>query len=53
MFRDIESGEIVTIKQLEKEYNENRRNLPEEFNYSFIDYIKNCMTENNGTLEKI
>lgn len=49
---DINSNEIVTIEQLLEEYNENKRILPDEFNYSFDEYVKNCLTINNGTLEE-
>lgn len=52
-FFDIESGETVTVEQLRKEYNENREYQPSEYNYSFPDYIRNCLVENNGTLEII
>ena len=53
MFLDIESGEKVTIGQLMEEYEQNRKKLPNEFNYSFDEYIANCLTENNGTLERL
>ena len=52
-FYDIESEEIITIEQLETEYNECRKSQPNEYNYSFTEYVKNCMTANNGTLELI
>ena len=53
LFYDIESSELVTLAQLKEEYNRNRKAQPEEFNYDFADYIRNCLTENNGTLEII
>lgn len=52
-FFDIESCETVTISQLYIEYIDNKTNQPTEYNYSFADYIRNCLTENNGTLELI
>ena len=51
MFYDIESNEIVTIDQLKNEYDMLRQEQPDEYNYSFEEYIRNCKTENNGTLE--
>lgn len=51
MFYDIESNEIVTIEQLKNEYDMLRQDQPDEYNYSFEEYIRNCKTENNGTLE--
>ena len=53
MYFDIESNEIITTEQLYAEYMENLENLPEEFNYTFPEYIRNCLTNNNGSLEKI
>lgn len=52
-FRDIESNEIVTIEQLKLEYDQLKKNDPESFDYSFPEYVENCMARNNGTLEKI
>lgn len=53
MFLDIESGEKITLGQLMEEYEQNRQALPSEYNYSFDDYVKNCLVENNGTLERL
>ena len=50
MWIDINSNEIVTAVQLRKEYEENKKNQPEEYNYSFEDYIQNCLAKNNGSL---
>lgn len=49
---DIESGEVVTSEQLENEFNMLKAEQPEEYNYSFSDYIRNCESK-NGTLERI
>ena len=51
MFIDINSGEIVTANQLREEFEMLRHEQPDEYNYSFEEYIRNCKTENNGTLE--
>ena len=53
MFWDIESGEKITLGQLMEEYEQNRKAMPSEFNYSFDEYVKNCLVENNGTLERL
>ena len=51
-FHDIESNEIITISDLEKEYQmliENGTIEKEEQNFN--QYVANCLTRNNGTLE--
>ena len=53
MFLDIESGEKVTLGQLMEEYKQNKQALPSEYDYSFDEYVKNCLVENNGTLERL
>ena len=52
MYIDIETNEIISTEQLLAEYESMRSAQPEEYNYSFADYVHNCMTENNGTLER-
>lgn len=52
MFRDIESGETVTTEQLYAEYEMNIANGNTE-PCTFSEYIWNCLTRNNGTLEEI
>lgn len=51
MYRDIESGEILTIEQLEREYKELRANGETETE-TFAGYILNC-TSKNGTLRAL
>lgn len=51
MWIDIETGEIVTAEQLRIEYEHAKEKQPDEYRYSFEEYIRNCKTENNGTLE--
>lgn len=51
-FYDIEGKEIITEEQLYKEYKEMQNEQPENYDYSFSDYISNCLTCNNGTLEE-
>jgi len=49
-FHDIESNEEVTEAQLFQEYTEAKKAQPDEYNYSFSNYIENSLTVNNGTL---
>ena len=51
IFRDIESGEKITLEQLEKEYYMMKLLDPENYDYDFDGYVNNCLTRNNGTLE--
>ena len=50
---DVNSDEIVTVEQLQIEFNALKGEYPEEFNYDFSEYIKNCLVENNGSLEPL
>lgn len=50
-FKDIETGEIITISELEKEYNELYTTGDTETE-CFADYLHNCLSK-NGTLEEI
>lgn len=52
-FYDIESEQTITIEHLYNEYTVNKTEQPDEYNYSFMEYINNCLTSNNGTLEII
>lgn len=53
MYIDIETGDVVTVAQLRKEYEQMKQEQPEEYGYSFPEYVRNCLTENNGTLERM
>ena len=53
MYKDIDSGEYVTIEQLEAEYATMKECNPAEYDYSFDWYVRNCLTVNGGTLEKV
>lgn len=50
MWLDINSNEYVSRMLLQEEYEEFKKQQPYEFNYSFEDYINNCLVENNGSL---
>lgn len=52
VYRDTETGEIVTEKQLRAEFEELKREQPEEYNYTFAGYIRN-ITDKNGTMEEV
>ena len=52
-FHDIESNEIITKFQLLEEFENLKKENPSEFAYSFPEYIENCLTINNGTLERV
>lgn len=52
-FYDIESGKTITREQLFEEYKQNQKIMPDEYNYSFDEYVNNCLTSHNGTLEII
>ena len=50
-FKDIETGELITLAELEKEYNELFRTGETETE-SFTGYLLNCLSK-NGTLEEV
>lgn len=51
-FIDLEFDIIVTEKELLKTFEHLRKEQPDEYNYSFENYIRNC-TDKDGTLEEI
>lgn len=51
-FRDLEFDIIVTEEELLKTFKHLQREQPDEYNYSFENYIRNC-TDKDGTLEEI
>lgn len=51
-FRDLEFNTIVTEEELLKTFKHLQREQPDEYNYSFENYIRNC-TDKDGTLEEI
>lgn len=48
-FRDISTGEIITEEELRKEFEKLKKETPEEYDYSFNQYLLNC----SETLEEI
>ena len=51
-FRDLEFDIIVTEEELLRTFRHLQREQPDEYNYSFENYIRNC-TDKDGTLEEI
>lgn len=51
-FRDLEFDIIVTEEELLKTFKYLQREQPDEYNYSFENYIRNC-TDKDGTLSEI
>ena len=41
-FRDTNTGEIITEEELRKEFEELKKETPEEYDYSFNQYLLNC-----------
>lgn len=52
LFRDIETDETITAEQLYKEYLDALQD-GEHGGILFSEYVWNCLTINNGTLEAI
>ena len=48
-FRDISTGEIITEEELRKEFEKLKKETPEEYDYSFNQYLLNC----SETLEEV
>ena len=51
-FRDLELDTIVTEEELLKTFKHLQREQPDEYNYSFENYIRNCI-DKDGTLSEI
>ena len=41
-FRDTNTGEIITEEELRKEFEKLKKETPEEYDYSFNQYLLNC-----------
>ena len=52
IYYDIETEEYITESDLFEEY-EGYLDSPESENISFAQFINNCLTINNGTLERV
>lgn len=51
-FKDIETGCIISEEALAQEFDDLRTDDPNEYDYSFEQYIRNC-TAKNGFLKEI
>lgn len=49
---DIENDTIISESELKIEFEELKKEYPNEYNYSFNDYLKNC-TSKNGSLKEL
>lgn len=52
IFIDTEAMRFVTEKELRQQFEQLKREQPEEYDYTFERYIQNC-TSKNGTLEEV
>lgn len=52
LYRCTESGEILTEAQLQAEFETLKAEEPETYNYSFYQFIENCLSK-NGFLEEV
>lgn len=53
IFYDINTHEILTEVDLARELEELKKENHEHDNFTLEDYIINCLTINNGTLEEV
>ena len=52
LYRDIETGETVTLEQLRAEYTDAMQDGTHDA-MTFAEFIDNCLTAHNGTLDPI
>ena len=50
-FKDIETGELLTVEDLKKEWIENGKQTSSGDPCTLNEFISVCLTINNGTLE--
>ena len=50
LFRDTENGYIMSENELMQEFEALKAEQPDEYDYTFVEYVKNC-TSKNGFLE--
>ena len=50
-FRDISTGEIITEEELREEFEKLKKETPEEYDYSFNQYLLNCTSKNGMLIE--
>ena len=52
-YYDIEQQEYIPESELRAIYNQLRTEQPDNYDYSFLHFISNCLTQNNGSLESV
>lgn len=52
IYRDTENGELVSREALRKEFKELKAEAPEEYDYTFEQYLNNACSK-NGFLESV
>ena len=52
LYKDTESGELVSRETLSKEFDELKAEAPEEYDYTFEQYLNN-EKKKNGFLERV
>ena len=50
-FRDTSTEEIITEEELKKEFEKLKKETPEEYDYSFNQYLLNCTSKNGMLIE--
>lgn len=54
LFKDVETGEYITESDLLEEFGKKILETPQEYEHiTFEQYMNNCLTRNNGTLEEV
>lgn len=54
LFKDVETGEYITESDLIEEFRKKILETPQEYEHiTFEQYVNNCLTRNNGTLEEV
>ena len=52
LYKDTESGELVSLETLSKEFRELKAEAPEEYDYTFEQYLNNACSK-KGFLERV
>ena len=52
LYKDTESGELVSLETLSKEFRELKAEAPEEYDYTFEQCLNNACSK-NGFLERV
>ena len=52
-YRDNETMEVISELDLELEFDELKRETPDEYDCTFREFLRDCMQDHNGTLQFI